>query len=236
MRGAIPLQAGFGDEGGDRFASLHRATSRADDVYEAIFRQLMALKIAPGARISVDGLVRELNVSQTPIREALSRLEAEGLVQKTHLIGYSAAPQITKRDFNELYELRLCLEPFAAKAATLNLDADVLVALKEAATQMMMRDGGDERIRYSSFARLDAVFHDKILETAGNQLIRETLWHQHTHFHIFRLMFHARVTDEALDEHANIMAAFEARDPGAAENAMRIHIERSRSRLSQVFE
>ncbi len=89
---------------------------------------------------------------------------------------------------------------------------------------------------YAARFQRQQAFHDKILETAGNQLIRETLWHQHTHFHIFRLMFHARVTDEALDEHANIMAAFEARDPGAAENAMRIHIERSRSRLSQVFE
>ena len=74
----------------------------------------MALRIAPGSRITVDNLVRELNVSQTPIREALGRLEGEGLVIKTHLIGYSAAPQISRRRFDELYELRLLLEPEAA--------------------------------------------------------------------------------------------------------------------------
>lgn len=71
---------------------IHRPTSLAGDVYEAIFAQLMSLKIAPGARITVDSLVREFNVSQTPIREALGRLEGEGLVLKTHLIGYRAAP------------------------------------------------------------------------------------------------------------------------------------------------
>src|SRR4051812_27675941 len=64
------------------------------DVYEAIFNKLMSLEISPGARITVDGLVRELGVSHTPIREALGRLEGEGLVVKTHLVGYSAAPQI----------------------------------------------------------------------------------------------------------------------------------------------
>ena len=236
MRGTSSHRTGFGAEIDAATTTLQRAAGLAEDVYEAIFRQLMALKIAPGARISVDGLVRDFNVSQTPIREALSRLEAEGLVRKTHLIGYSAAPQITKRGFDEIYEMRLRLEPFAARAAATNLDEGKLAELAEAAGRMAGGEGSDERIRYSSFARLDAIFHHKILEIAGNALIRETLWHQHTHFHIFRLMFHSRVTDEALDEHDHIMSAFEARDPDAAEDAMRVHVERSRGRIAQAFE
>ncbi|WP_245518444.1 GntR family transcriptional regulator, partial [Mesorhizobium sp. M1C.F.Ca.ET.189.01.1.1] len=97
---------------------IQRASSLAEDVYEAIFAQLMSLKIAPGSRITVDNLVKEFDVSHTPIREALGRLEGEGLVLKTHLIGYRAAPQITRRRFDELYEMRLLLEPHgAAKAA-----------------------------------------------------------------------------------------------------------------------
>ena len=98
-----------------RQRAIDRPTSLAGDVYEAIFAQLMSLKIAPGARITVDSLVREFNVSQTPIREALGRLEGEGLVLKTHLIGYRAAPQITKRQLDEIYELRLRLEPTAPR-------------------------------------------------------------------------------------------------------------------------
>src|SRR3954453_16033932 len=86
---------------------IARPNSLAGDVYDAIFAQLMSLQIAPGARITVDNLVRELNVSHTPIREALGRLEGEGLVIKTHLIGYRAAPQIARRRFDELYQLRL---------------------------------------------------------------------------------------------------------------------------------
>ncbi|MHA6296845.1 GntR family transcriptional regulator [Devosia sp. CAU 1758] len=211
--------------------------SLAAEVYETVFGQLMSLKIAPGSRITVDNLARELRVSQTPIREALSRLEAEGLVRKTHLVGYSAAPQVTAKQFADLYELRLLLEPDAARRAVARLDKESVAELTEAAGVMGRRaKSGDERARYSQFARQDAVFHDMIMKVAGNELIRDTLIHQHVHFHIFRLMFHSRVTEEALSEHEAIISAFEARDAAAAENAMRIHIERSRDRLLPVFD
>ncbi|MDO8361162.1 MAG: GntR family transcriptional regulator, partial [Devosia sp.] len=102
---------------------IPRPTSLVGGVYETIFSRLMALKIAPGSKITVDNLARELRVSHTPIREALGRLEGEGLVVQTHLIGYRAAPQIERRQFEELYELRLLLEPDAAQRATTRLDA-----------------------------------------------------------------------------------------------------------------
>ncbi|MER8400118.1 GntR family transcriptional regulator [Mesorhizobium sp. M0306] len=215
---------------------IQRSSSLVEDVYEAIFAQLMSLKIAPGSRITVDSLVKEFNVSHTPIREALGRLEGEGLVLKTHLIGYRAAPQITKRRFDELYELRLLLEPHAAAKAAALMDEAKLAVLQESAGVMARREGKDERLRYSNFARQDAVFHDRVMEFADNELVRETLAHQHTHFHIFRLMFHSRVTEEALDEHEAILAAFAAADPAAAEQAMRRHIEHSRDRLLLAFD
>jgi DNA-binding GntR family transcriptional regulator len=215
---------------------IHRASGLTNDVYEAIFAQLMSLKIAPGSRITVDALAKEFNVSQTPIREALGRLEGEGLVLKQHLIGFRAAPQITRRRFDELYELRLLLEPHAASRAVASLDAEKLAALGDAAGVMARREGKDERARYSSFARQDAAFHDMILQFAGNELLRQTLTFQHAHFHIFRLMFHSRVTEEALDEHEAILSAFASADPDAAARAMRIHIENSRDRLLPAFE
>ena len=216
--------------------AIQRANSLSDDVYDAIFAQLMSLRIPPGARITVDNLVKQFNVSQTPIREALGRLEGEGLVVKQHLIGFRAAPQITRRRFDELYEMRLLLEPHAARRATATLDQEKLTQLGEAAGVMARRQGKDERERYSTFARQDAAFHDLIMAFAGNELIRQTLTFQHTHFHIFRLMFHARVTEEALDEHDAILAALAAADPDAAEKAMRIHIEHSRDRLLPAFD
>ncbi|MEQ9332158.1 GntR family transcriptional regulator [Thalassobaculum sp.] len=205
-------------------------------MYEAIFNKLMSLEIAPGARVTVDGLVRELQVSHTPIREALGRLEGEGLVVKTHLVGYSAAPQITRRHFDELYQLRLLLEPDAARRAASRITDSAMLRLRELAEQMRQLGVRRERLSYSGFARLDAHFHDQIMEIAGNRLIRDALTHLHTHFHIFRLMFHARVTEDALTEHEVLLAAFSSGNEDAAEHAMREHIEHSRQRLLMAFE
>ncbi|HEX6092976.1 MAG TPA: GntR family transcriptional regulator, partial [Dongiaceae bacterium] len=187
---------------------IQRHKGLADDVYGAIFNKLMSLDIAPDARISVDGLVRELKVSHTPIREALGRLEGEGLVVKTHLVGYSAAPQITRRHFDELYQLRLLLEPDSTRRAVPQTNPARLRKLTDTAEQMRKLDSSRERSSYWRFARLDADFHNQIMEIAGNQLICDTLSHLHIHFHIFRLMFHARVTEEALTEHEAILSAF----------------------------
>jgi DNA-binding GntR family transcriptional regulator len=195
----------------------------------------MSLEISPGARITVDGLVRELAVSHTPIREALGRLEGEGLVVKTHLVGYSASPQITRRHFEELYEFRLLLEPDAARRAAKQISQARMGKLRETAERMRSLDSQKGRLSYSGFARLDADFHDQIMEVAGNELVRDTLSHLHTHFHIFRLMFHARVTEEALDEHESLLVALSSGDAEGAASAMRGHIERSRERLLVAF-
>jgi DNA-binding GntR family transcriptional regulator len=221
---------------GEAPAGLPRPNSLAGSVYDAIFAQLMSLQIPPGARITVDSLVRELNVSHTPIREALGRLEGEGLVLRAHLVGYRAAPQVSRDQFDELYELRLMLEPEAAAKAAARMDEAGLLALEQLAGVMAStNDGDDERLRYSDFARQDAEFHDKILAIAGNGLMRDVLRTQHTHFHIFRLMYHRTVTAEALDEHEALLEALRRGDPQQAREAMRAHIQNSRTRLLPAF-
>ena len=222
--------------GGHAAGGIARPNSLAGDVYDAIFAQLMSLDIAPGARITVDNLVRELNVSHTPIREALGRLEGEGLVLRAHLVGYRAAPQVSRERFEELYELRMLLEPEAAAKAAARIDEAGLATLQQLAGVMAADDGQNEQLRYSDFARQDAEFHDRILEIAGNGLIRDALRMQHTHFHIFRLMFHRRVTVEALDEHEALLEAFRRRNPNMAREAMGAHIQNSRTRLLPAFD
>lgn len=217
-------------------AAIPRANGLAEDVYSAIFNRLMSLKIAPGVRITVDSLVKEFNVSHTPIREALGRLEGEGLVVKQHLMGYRAAPQITRRRFDELYELRLLLEPDGAAKAAAAIDTDEIAELHKTAGVMEGDSSEDDHLRYSTFARQDEAFHDRIMQFAGNELIRQTLTYQHAHLHMFRLMFHWRVTEDALAEHKALLDAFVARDPDAAAAAMRAHIERSRDRLLPAFD
>ena len=214
---------------------LRRPARLGDEVYSAIFARIMSLEIAPGARISVDAMARQLGVSQTPIREALARLESEGLVIKTHLVGYSAAPQLNASQFADLYELRLLLEPFAARKCAEIMPEEVIGQLEALCVEMATLSQHQGLDAYAQFAQLDMAFHDQIAVSAGNALVVEAQSRLHTHVHLFRLPFHARVTQSAIDEHKRLLAAITARDPDGAEAAMREHIEGSRDRFKMKY-
>nr|WP_205600966.1 GntR family transcriptional regulator [Halomonas socia] len=122
---------------------LTRRSSLGDEVYDTLLTQLISLKILPGEGISVDALSHELGVSQTPIRAALIRLEAEGLVAKKHNFGYSAAPMPTREKFNEIYEIRLLLEPHATAKAAKNMTDVLWNRLQEIAENMVKLAEGE---------------------------------------------------------------------------------------------
>lgn len=216
--------------------TLGRPQRLADDVYDAILGQLMSLKIPPGGSINIDDLAREFGVSQTPIREALGHLEAYGLVTKIQFIGYTAAPQLTKKQFDDLCELRLRLEPYLAGKAAEVIDDQGVAALRSIADVMASPRSDDGGASYGQFVRQDAALHDRIAAAAGNSLMRETLAKLHVHLHLFRLPHHTRVTSEALDEHNEIIRGIAARDPNAASDAMRRHIEQVWERFGSLFD
>src|SRR5882757_9661789 len=99
-----------------------RPSGLAEEVYRRIRADIMSLRLPPDTRVSVDSLARSLGVSQTPIREALSMLEAIGLVSKRHFVGYCTAPRMTRKALDEMFEIRLLLEPFAARRAAEKTD------------------------------------------------------------------------------------------------------------------
>ena len=207
---------------------IRRSQGIVDEVFELIRGDIMALRIPPDTRISIDELARKLGVSQTPIREALSRLEATGLVTKRHLFGYCCAPQLNRRQLDELYEMRLLLEPFAARCAAERMSDAQLAGVRRLATAM---EPGESRRSYDRFAVQDSDLHDLIATGSGNLLVREALARLNTHLHIFRLRFHSEVTREASAEHARLVEALASRNAAEAEAAMRAHIEKSYQRL-----
>ena len=211
---------------------LRRPARLGDAVYAAIFERIMALEITPGERISVDAVARQLGVSQTPIREAMARLESEGLVRKTPLVGYSATARLTTAELTDLYEMRLQLEPFAARKCAALMPEAVIEQLEALCQDMADLAGKEGAAAYAQFAQLDMAFHDQIAVSAGNALVAEALGRLHTHVHLFRLQAQAKVPDAANAEHAQLVAAIRARDGDRAKAAMRDHIERSWRRFA----
>lgn len=214
---------------------IKRAQGFVDEVFELIRADIMSLKIPPDTRIPIGRLVKELGVSQTPIREALSMLEALGLVTKKQFAGYCTAPKLTRKQFDSLYEMRLQLEPFAAKCAAERMDDAEIKAIGELAKRM--EPGKSEsRASYGKFADDDSELHERIARGSKNYLIEEALTRLHTHLHIFRLRFDSEVTTEAFAEHARLIDALQRRSAGEAEAAMRYHIQKSHDRLVPFVE
>ena len=213
-----------------------RHTGRlAEEVYDTLLGQLMSQRIVPDSRVTIDALVRELGVSQTPIRDALNRMEAEGLVVRVPNAGYRIPPQITRERFEDMVELRLLLEPAAARRAAERASSEQVAQLKRMLEQMAELAEGDGHLAYGTFGLRDAAFHDLVAASAGNQVVREALARLHTHVHLFRLVYDTEVTYLAMGEHDDVLAGIAARDPDAAAYAMRRHILLSRDRFRRLF-
>jgi DNA-binding GntR family transcriptional regulator len=206
----------------------------ADDVHEALKASLMDHVISPGQRLAIDVLARDLRVSQTPVREALARLEAEGLVTRAALRGYSATPLLTRAELDDLFGLRLLLEPWGAARAAGAADADGRRRLEEEQSAVTDAPEGASYEQYRALAAHDARFHLLVLELAGNAAVRTAVERTHCHLHAFRLHYAKRAGALTLDEHRRITEAVVRGDPAAAERAMRAHLDASHARLRAI--
>ena len=104
----------------------------ADYVYQEVIASLMDGLFEPGQGISIDRLAREFEVSQTPIREALARLEATGLVRREALKGYRVASLFTAEELGELMAARARIEPAIAELACAHVTAEFRAELQRA--------------------------------------------------------------------------------------------------------
>lgn len=190
--------------------------------------------IAPGARMSIDGLARELGVSQTPIREALARLESDGLVTKAALKGYSASPLLTREQLPDLFGLRRLLEPWAAAEAARRVTPDLASRIRAEMSSIPQAPDDASYEGYKALTAHDARFHDLLLEIAGNEAVRAAFARTHCHLHIFRYTYAGGHGVEALREHGAVSDAVIAGDPVAAEAAMSAHLDASLARLMAV--
>jgi DNA-binding GntR family transcriptional regulator len=220
-------------------ARLDRLPQRqvlSDDVYETLKGLIMDSVVEPGTRLNIDALTRELGISQTPIRESLARLESDGLVLKEPLRGYRVSRRLDRAEFEDLFEFRLHLEPWAAARAARNATPRGIDSLKEELGSLAEIPDRAEYESYKAFAAHDQRFHDQVLAMAGNETARQAFARTHCHLHLFRLYYAGGIGDPAYREHKRIAAAIRRGDPDQAAATMRAHIEGSRQRFLTVFD
>jgi DNA-binding GntR family transcriptional regulator len=214
---------------------LSRRQPLTDDVHDVLVDMLMNHTLGPGTRLSIDGLARTLGVSPTPVREALARVEAQGMIIKEPRRGYLVAPLIGLEELRSLIDLRLLIEPAAAADAARRASPDQADAL-----QTFARSGGaGDNVDAAAANRLDMIydstFHDSVAELAGNPWLRESLARLRSHLHMYRLYYHAHHVAATKPEHIAIAAAIADGDAEGAAEAMRAHLATAMRRSEEVF-
>jgi len=169
-------------------------------------------------------LANELGVSHTPVREALVRLESEGLVEITHHKVPRVA-QIHRQSVRELYEVRMILEGWAASRAAITLSEEqlgVLAELLDGARRAARED------RHNAYLAADIEFHGILTASTGNNLFRRVstlVTNQSVRTRSLVEAISARSIDQIIDEHHAILDALRARDPELACEQTRDHLQ-----------
>jgi DNA-binding GntR family transcriptional regulator len=206
-----------------------RIETVVDRVYDEVRRRIVEGELGRGTKLRQEALADALGVSRTPLREALRRLAAEGLVEFHPNRGATVAT-LTAEDVRSAYEARLAFEPGAARLAAVRRAPDHLAGLRAAIADQRSSPGTREAYAASR------AFHLALVQASGNEyLVRlaEALWVPGLAQAIYELQA-AQLSgrlDADLAEHERIADAIESGDPDLAETLVRAHIQAALSGL-----
>jgi len=204
----------------------------AEQAYRCLKQQLFDFVLLPGDRLSETELSESLGLSRTPLRQALQRLQIEGLVEAIPRLGW-AVPMLQFDRLDALYDFRILIECYAVRACCSQEGSRPGLSELAATWQVERSDRVSDA---SEVGVLDEAFHKGLVEQAGNVEISKT------HREITeRIRFVRRLDftkshriETTYDEHAMIIAALKARRAQEAERLLSAHIEQSKIEVRKI--
>lgn len=192
----------------------------SDDVAADLRDRILSGQLKPGTKLPQDELARQLEVSKVPVREALVRLEAEGIVKNIPRRGTFVA-DLTREDVLDAYTIYALISALAAKRAALRIEPEAIAQLQDLARSMEKTNDTE----YQS--KLNTEFHSIINRAGGSRRLRATLktLSRSLPTNFFGVKWHW--SEHAHGEHQMIIAALLQHDESAAHDAMFDHLQQS---------
>jgi len=202
--------------------------------YEYLKTSILSGRFNPGERLTEEHLAKELGISRTPIREALHKLESEGLIKPLATRGFIAS-QDSREEVEELFDIRAVLEGYALRVICGRIDDALLGGLEETVRK------AEEALRAQS---LDDVFqwntrfHDMLHELIMD---RHRLYHQMVTMRQYVLRYRKNTLqypdggERTVEGHRKILLALRLHDPDLCERVMREHIQQSKKDALQFL-
>jgi DNA-binding GntR family transcriptional regulator len=211
------------------------AGSMVDQAYLAIRERILDNHWAPGYRALEQALALELGMSRTPVREALIRLQNEGLIEVVPRHGMHVLP-LSPADMRDLYDVLTSLEATAAERVAARRPGRAELEPLERASRDMTAALRRDDLR--AWAEADERFHRALIELSGNRLlvsIVENVWDRAHRARMFTLQLRPRPV-QSTREHAAVVQAIRAGDAPAARELHREHRERGGRELVAILE
>jgi DNA-binding GntR family transcriptional regulator len=200
----------------------------ADKAYKLLRQRVVGGHYQPGTQLKEEPLARELGLSRTPVRTALKRLVEEGLATANVGQGIRVA-EWSEWDIEEMFQLRMLLEPHAARLAAQRRTSDALDQLRFSNEQMAaaIAESGPDAI--SKVQDANSRFHRTLLDNAGSPRLRamlETIIDMPIIVRSFSLYTHTEL-EQSLHHHQDLTLAIEAGDGDLACQVMQLHLKMS---------
>lgn len=194
-----------------------------DVVFNTLRQAILRGELSPGERLLEIHLANKLGVSRTPIREAIRKLELEGLVIMIPRKGAVVA-EITEKSLRDVLEVRRALEALAVRLACEKIQPEEIEELKESAKEF---EKALKTKEVTVFAEADVRFHDIIYRTTDNQRLIQLLYNLREQMYRYRVEYLKREESHPvlLAEHQYIIEMIEKRDAESAEEAICAHID-----------
>jgi DNA-binding GntR family transcriptional regulator len=209
--------------------------SRVDDAYRAIRKRILDNVYPPGYQALEQSLATELGISRTPVREALIRLQKEGLVDVVPRHGMRVLP-VSPTDMKEIYEILSALESMAAELLAKRRPSDEeLAPLGRASRDMARALRADD---LEGWAEADERFHRQLIDLAGNRLLAQAVLNFWDRAHrVRRITLRLRPKPvNSTKEHTALVERIRAGDPRGAHEVNRAHRERASRELLAILE
>ncbi len=200
-------------------------------VYEKVKQLILSGGLTPGSQLLEGRLAKQLDVSRTPVREALHVLEMEGFLESFPRIGYRVR-QITWEEVIEINEIRAVLEPLAARKAIENQDQSFIGVL-EAAVDQSEATAGDDQL--NAFFQCDAAFDEIIVKASGMKTLLD-IWpalRQRMSLYKMRAQSSLESRSRSIKGHRRILECLKARDNEGVKVAIKEHLEDSKRDIRQ---
>lgn len=221
---------------GNPAATLKRQAyfSLTEIAYNVLLEGIINQDFKPGTAISIDSLAKQLNMSNTPVREALMRAHGERLVTQKTNHGFVVANILTPDEVRQLFEVRYLIEVHSLETAEITPDA--LITISGLVEQMDTTGNGMVYDDFREYMTFDHQFHRALIELGGNQFAVAAWEDLHVHLHLSRLYTGVGLFDrkESTHEHQSIVRALQNGDKSVAVDLLGQHIRKVATRM-QTF-